>query len=409
MKLLSFVLLAICLSLPSATLAEPIGSAFTYQGELKFKGLPANDQFDLGFRLWDTDVGGSRVGTAIFLEDVVVVDGNFTVELDFGTDPFLGKQLWLQILVRVGSSTGRWTNLSPRQKLTASPFALSSAKLSGTVDVSQITGLLGQGFSLFFPDLLNNSVFLEIQGIVVPEDVIIITGPGVDVEVIEGFDPTGKPRDVPGVGAEHPFVFESGNEEGVTNLKLFFDNFIPGDRRAMSLIIPYANGDEFNRFNLFEYEPDFYEPAIDGRTRFHFRPFEPPDNVMRWEIGGFGDMFQDVGSFNPAIDKMVEISGVTQGPFFPEVVHDEENRTLTFTFTYNEGGGLIEWIRQTVINGELIGLKSLSVIEWTGEVETGRTNYFETFPIRFEMTGYARNTKLIGTVVVKYAWSEVAN
>jgi len=47
-----------------------------------------------------------------------------TTELDFGIGPFAGDQLWLEISVRDGVDTGSFTGLSPRQKLTATPYAL---------------------------------------------------------------------------------------------------------------------------------------------------------------------------------------------------------------------------------------------------------------------------------------------
>jgi hypothetical protein len=46
--------------------------------------------------------------------------------LDFGTNAFNGQARYLQIWVRPGSSTGGYTPLSPRQELTATPYALFS-------------------------------------------------------------------------------------------------------------------------------------------------------------------------------------------------------------------------------------------------------------------------------------------
>lgn len=63
------------------------------------------------------------MGPIVNSEDVAVSDGLFTVELDFGA-VFDGVALWLEIAVRPGASTGGYTILSPRQPLTAAPYAL---------------------------------------------------------------------------------------------------------------------------------------------------------------------------------------------------------------------------------------------------------------------------------------------
>lgn len=43
-----------------------------------------------------------------------------------------------------------------------------------------------------------------------------------------------------------------------------------------------------------------------------------------------------------------------------------------------------------------------------GNVETGRTNYFEVFPIRYEQfTGFGQVEKLKERVVIAYGFSEL--
>lgn len=99
-----------------------LGTAFTYQGHLLDGGNPADGDYDFVFRLYDAPGGNILVGT-VTVDDQPVVEGLFTVELDFG-DVFDGTALWLEIDVRPGSSMGPYTTLSPRQSLTASPYAL---------------------------------------------------------------------------------------------------------------------------------------------------------------------------------------------------------------------------------------------------------------------------------------------
>ncbi len=121
---------------PRAT-AGALGTAFTYQGRLVDGGNPANGVYDLRFTLYDAPVGGSAVGSPITVDDVAVADGLLTVQLDFGGDAFNGDARWLQVEVRPGNSTGTYTVLSPRQALTATPYALYSR----TAPWSGLTGV----------------------------------------------------------------------------------------------------------------------------------------------------------------------------------------------------------------------------------------------------------------------------
>ncbi|NUQ48152.1 MAG: hypothetical protein HUU22_19230, partial [Phycisphaerae bacterium] len=74
------------LLLPGAAHAQtPLGTAFTYQGQLKNSGSPANGTYDLEFSLYDgADGAAVLVAGPICVDDVQVVDGLFTAELDFG-------------------------------------------------------------------------------------------------------------------------------------------------------------------------------------------------------------------------------------------------------------------------------------------------------------------------------------
>ena len=99
----------------------PVGSAFTYQGQLKAGGNPVNDTCDMAFRLYDEASDGSQVGTAISTT-VPITDGLFTVQLDFGGSAFDGDARWLGIKVKCPGDAD-YGQLS-RQALTAAPYAL---------------------------------------------------------------------------------------------------------------------------------------------------------------------------------------------------------------------------------------------------------------------------------------------
>jgi hypothetical protein len=104
----------------------PIGTAFTYQGRLIDANETADGLYDFQFRLYDDPNVGGQQGNTIDINDLEVIDGYFTVELDFGSDVFNGDARWLQISVMPGDSMGRMTVLSPRQEVTPTPYALQT-------------------------------------------------------------------------------------------------------------------------------------------------------------------------------------------------------------------------------------------------------------------------------------------
>lgn len=111
-----------------ASAQTPLGTAFTYQGQLKDGGSPASGLHDLRFRLYDASVGGAQVGATLCVDNVSVTDGLFTVSLDFGAQ-FAGQERFLEIEVRADAgldcaNPAGFTTLTPRQPLTAAPNAL---------------------------------------------------------------------------------------------------------------------------------------------------------------------------------------------------------------------------------------------------------------------------------------------
>jgi hypothetical protein len=104
------------------TLASPlVAQPFTYQGFLKENGQPANGIYDFRFLLWTAPSGGTQVGPELFVDDVSVQNGLFTVQLDFGA-VWDGSDRYLEILVRLNDAFGYWL-LTPRVKITPAPYA----------------------------------------------------------------------------------------------------------------------------------------------------------------------------------------------------------------------------------------------------------------------------------------------
>ncbi len=105
----------------------PLGTEFTYQGKLSFAGEPLNDSADFEFRLFNDEVAGVEVGTVNVIHDALVVDGVFTVGLDFD-NVFGDTALYLEVAVRSPhdpTNTMAYTVLNPRQPITPAPVALA--------------------------------------------------------------------------------------------------------------------------------------------------------------------------------------------------------------------------------------------------------------------------------------------
>ena len=102
--------------------AVPVGTAFTYQGRLMDANVPADGLYDFQFSLFDDPNAGSQEGSTIDINDLDVIDGYFTVELDFGS-VFTGEARWIEIGVRDSDSNDVYTVLYPRQAVTATPYA----------------------------------------------------------------------------------------------------------------------------------------------------------------------------------------------------------------------------------------------------------------------------------------------
>ena len=126
--------LAVVLFLPStAVLADSITS-FTYQGRLRDATGPASGNYDLTFALFDAATNGSQIGSTLTNLDLPVTNGLFSVSLDFGTNAFDGNPRWVEIAVR--SDTNILTVLSPRQPITASPYAIAAMSLVSPLQAS---------------------------------------------------------------------------------------------------------------------------------------------------------------------------------------------------------------------------------------------------------------------------------
>jgi len=113
----------------------PVGSSFTYQGELRQSGVATTGPHALMFRLYDDSGGDFQVGVDIIVPGFAGFDseGRFTIELDFGM-VFEGDPRWLEVWVD-------GTKLTPRQRISPVPYALFA--LNGTAGAEGPMGPAG--------------------------------------------------------------------------------------------------------------------------------------------------------------------------------------------------------------------------------------------------------------------------
>ena len=121
---------------------KPMGTAFTYQGRLLDVNSPADGLYDFQFKLYDNadPVFAAQQGSTIDINDLDVIDGYFTVELDYGS-VYDGNGVWLEIGVRAGEleDPNVYTTLSPRQRTTPTPYAIY-AKTAGSDSDWMVSG-----------------------------------------------------------------------------------------------------------------------------------------------------------------------------------------------------------------------------------------------------------------------------
>ena len=123
------VLLAAALAaFASSAAADPLGTAITYQGHLYDNGTAAANLYDMRFRLFDDDAGGTQIGD-VLVESVPVENGQFTVNLDFGANAFHGQARWLEIHVGPENAP-QLVKLDTRQRLKAAPEALHAQNVA---------------------------------------------------------------------------------------------------------------------------------------------------------------------------------------------------------------------------------------------------------------------------------------
>jgi len=122
----SSLVLTVAIFFNGAALGQ--GSGFNFQGRLNDGSNPANGRYDLQFRLYDAITGGNPIGAVVPRPNTTLINGVFSVMLDFGAAAFNSpNSIFIEIAIRPNGSPNAFTILGPRQQLTVVPFAVRAA------------------------------------------------------------------------------------------------------------------------------------------------------------------------------------------------------------------------------------------------------------------------------------------
>lgn len=180
MKKLIFIL-ALLFTIPSTIWAQ--GNAFSFQGRLNDGTNPANGAYDLEFRLYPTITGGTQIATVVSRPNTALINGVFSVMLDFGPTAFNNpNSVFIEIAVRPNGSPNAYTILGPRQQLSVVPYAIKANNAASadalscvscisdghiiSVDAVKVTGVLSatNGGTGIGPNLPPPDTYLKSNG-----------------------------------------------------------------------------------------------------------------------------------------------------------------------------------------------------------------------------------------------------
>lgn len=224
--------------------AQPLTTAFTYQARLDDAGVPANNTYDLQFKLFNASAGGAQQGATLTRNDVAVAQGLVTQVLDFGAQ-FAGQRRWIQVEVRLGTSAGAYTIL-PRQELTVSPnaaYAMNAGTVAqhslddayndgasivadaGAVTISGVGGVASEG-AVVSGNSIRNGV-LQINGVTTGNKLAALQAFSASGGALQGYEEDGTTRVYalePDSGGAGGFLSIFGSGSG----SMFFDGVASG-------------------------------------------------------------------------------------------------------------------------------------------------------------------------------------
>jgi len=267
-----------------------------------------------------------------------------------------------------------------------------------TIHVSQITGLLGDGYTLRFPDILDNLGTIEVDGIG-SNNAVILNGPGYDVEAVERYNQWGERDDLPGRSMEHPVIFEVDDTDPVwlADMMSWFDETNPTTKN-MAVIVPDVAGDQSIRWNYTSFVPDGYEPGVDNRTRFRLINSKLPDIILDINLQE-PDPFGNECSMNSDPGPEILFDGQKFG--CPAIEVDTAGQVMTLTWEFVEANGVWAYFNKYLKGYET---KFQVVASWMIPGHGIKQSTFDgCFVLHFEhLTGFGLDKKSVLQIKIWY-------
>jgi len=267
-----------------------------------------------------------------------------------------------------------------------------------SLHVSKITGLLGDGYSLRFPDILDNMGILEVNGIG-SNHVVVLNGPGYDVEAIEKYNEWGERDDLPGRSMENPIIFEADNtnQTWLTDMESWFNESDPAPK-DLAVIIPDVGGVESIRWNCTSFIPGGYEPGVDNRTRFTLINSQLPDIILEINLQE-PDPFGSECSMNLENDPDdIYFDGQKYG--CPSLEVDTAGQVMTLTWDFEEASGIWTYFSQYFQGYDT---KFQVIASWLIGLGVKHSTFDGCFPLHFQhLTGFGLDKKAVLQVKIWY-------
>ena len=280
-----------------------------------------------------------------------------------------------------------------------------------TIDPAQFPGIMAQEFDALFSDAALNTAYLLTD--VCEGPVVVINGPAIEIQVVEGFDGLGRHDDQSGLSLELPFVFEVPTGDDCDGLLQWFFNLYAADpvatgRLMMKLFVKDISGAAAFHWTLFEFVPDGYTTGLEG-TRFTLVQSMDPigtaiprRNVL---LERLPSSFTYIDSYNASTDKKFDWSGLGVG-LYPAVI-EQTDRMLTLVYDYVEGGHLWDWVKSIAEVGSAgeklnVAVTTLDANMLPIEVK----NFYRCFPTKYEQyTGFAQDIQTKERVILNCDYS----
>lgn len=132
------------LALGLASLAASTDAAtLRYHGELLDRNAPANARYDLKLTPYADARGTKPIAAPVTFEDVLVEDGFFLLEPDFGGAVDGHRDVWIELAIRDADSTLAFATIEGRQKAALAPLVGQCWSTTGDSGVNPSINFLG--------------------------------------------------------------------------------------------------------------------------------------------------------------------------------------------------------------------------------------------------------------------------